>query len=248
MSPKPCRDKITIPARDAIGQRRTEMDREIPESLSHGEKLSPSFSVGMLHRLSLLIPDKRVPVAGMWRGTPPRDTADHVLWRIAATVKFEPETSGIKPDEFRPFIDDVARLVGIDDDAAWRIFIRSYNKARSGAGCCNQVLREALFNAQTDIDNGIEPWGGSRYRDQRRRLLVGIMYYLLTYGPEGQRYLSCRDAAGLIGVGRDTAAAWIKAMVEHEYLEPLIAATEFTAPRFRWKGQCKKAWSCGGAA
>lgn len=189
----------------------------------------------MQERIAGLVPDKPCPLSGEWQGRPARDTADAVLWRLAALLKFDPETRHYDIDDFGPLVKTVAAAITIDDDDAWRLFSKAYDKVRSGIGSSHQLLQLAKRNAQEAIDLGHEnDWGGSHYRDPRRRLLVGIIFMILTNGRNGEHYLSCRNAAELIGVDSSTAAAWIRGLVADGFIKEIAAGTEYKSPRYQW--------------
>lgn len=196
-----------------------------------------SFSVGLQERLVMLLPDGPCVLAGSWHGRPPSDSADAVLWKVAALVKYDPETRGYPVDDFRPLVNRIAEHLNIDDDDGWRLFSKSHEKVQAGIGAANQHLQVAKLNAQQDIDQkcDVEYYGKRRvYRNPQRRLLLGIHRYLLRGGKPGERFLSTRAAGALIDVNASTAGEWIKAMVRDGYLEKLADSTEFSATRYRW--------------
>jgi len=205
------------------------------------------FFVELAESLAKHLPAADVPcaLAGGWQKRPPSDSADAVLWKLAALLKFDPATRFVERDEFGPLVCWVAEYLKIDDDDAWQLFSTAYAKAKTGTGAANQLLQVAKNNAHDDIERGDDrEYVGRRpvSRVFERRLLVGIFYYLLRGGKPGERFLSTRDAGKLIGVHESTAATWIRAMVRDGYLERLPDDTRkglrvpqwLRTPLYRW--------------
>jgi hypothetical protein len=228
-----------IPAeKGRASQSITESSRE---RTSQGEKAilcdALPFSVGVGERLVRLLPDGPCALAGSWKGKPPPDTADAVLWRIAALLKFEPQTQHMAPEAHRPMIHRIAEHMGIDDDDGWRLFSRSFARVMVGIGSLNQLMQQAKEDAESDIAGDFDyQYVGLRpvSRQKSRRLLVAIHFRFLTGAKAGERWISTRDAGSLIGVDPSTAGSWIKSMVTDRYLEKIATGTEFRAPRYRW--------------
>ena len=194
----------------------------ITERTAHNEELATVCSCVVLERLSVLIPAAPCPLVGAWQGRPPSDSAEAVLWKVAALLKFDPETRFVEPEAYRPIIGAISQLLNIDDDDGWGLFFAAYKAATNGTGASNEYLQVAKLNAQESIDHGTDrEYIGARpvYRNMSRRLLVGIFHYLLRDGKPGERFLSSRDAGTLIGVHYTQAAKWIRAMVADGYLE-----------------------------
>ena len=211
------------------------------KEISQAKKIlhdTPSFSVGLVGRLVRLIPDKPCSLVS-WQGKPADGSADLVLWKLAALLKFDPETRQLEPEAHRPMVCRICQHLNLDDDDGWRLFSKSFEKAKKGTGSANQLLQDAKERAQSAIEDGMDSViAGTRphYRDTRRRLLVGIFHYALTEigAPVGSRYISTRDAGSLIGVDASTAAIWIRAMVRDGYLEKIATGNEYRAARYRW--------------
>ncbi len=221
-------------------QRSAENDGVSLSKEATGKKLlcdTLSFSVVLQERLARLLPDGPCALAGEWHSKPPKDSANFVLWKVAALLKHDEETRFIGLDDYRPLVNRISKHLNIDDDDGWELFAKSFEKVREGTGAANQRLRVAKLNAQEDIERGTDrEYVGRRpvSRDLRRRLLVGIFHYLLRGGKPGERYLASRDAGVLIGVDASRAAKWIRAMVADGYIEKLADSTEFSAARYRW--------------
>ncbi len=196
-----------------------------------------SFSVVLQERLARLLPDGSCALAGEWQGRPPKDSANFVLWKVAALLKHDKETRFIGLDDYRPLVNQISKYLNIDDDDGWALFSKSYDKVKEGIGAANQRLQVARDNAQESIKRGFDiEYVGRRpiYRNMSRRLLVGIFHYLLCDGKKGERFLSSRDAEVLIGVDKSQVALWIRGMVRDGYLEKLADHTKFRAARYRW--------------
>ncbi len=196
-----------------------------------------SFSVVLQERLARLLPDGSCALAGEWQGRPPKDSANFILWKVAALLKHDDETRFIGLDDYRPLVNRISKHLNIDDDDGWELFAKSYDKVKEGIGAANQRLQVARDNAKEDIKRGTDrEYVGRRpvSRDLRRRLLVGIFWHILRDGKKGERFLASRDAGTLIGVDASRAAKWIRAMVADGYLEKLADSTEFRAARYRW--------------
>ena len=226
------------PPERQIQQRMPKDFKGLSELRHQVESISPtsSFSVGLQERLFDHLPDTPLPVSGSWTGRPPRDSADSVLWRVAALLKHDPESSSCPLEDFRPLVVKIAAYLNIDDDDGWRLFVKSHAKAKMGPGALSDRLQAAKFNAQEDIDRGTDRYYmGTRpiYRDSRRRLLVGIFWHILRDGKPGERFLSPRNAGTLIGVDGTTAWTWIRSMVD-VYLTEIKPAKGFRTARYRW--------------
>ena len=196
-----------------------------------------SFSVVLQERLALLLPDGPCALAGEWQGRPPKDSANFVLWKVAALLKHDDETRFIGLEDFRPMVNQISKHLNIDDDDGWELFAKSYDKVKEGIGATNKRLQVAKLNAQESIESGTDiDYVGRRpvSRNMSRRLLVGIFHYLLRDGKPGERWLSSRDAGVLIGAHKSQAAAWIRAMVTDGYIEKLADSTKFRAARYKW--------------
>lgn len=68
------------------------------------------------------------------------------------------------------------------------------------------------------------------------KLIVALCYQLDKAAGGKPWYLSCRDAARLVGISYRSAAGWLSGFVSVGLLEAVAPATKFRAVRYRWKG------------
>ncbi len=184
------------------------------------------FSVSLQGQILDLIPETPRPLVS-WRGTPPRDSANFIMWRLARLLKFDPETVRYPASYFRPLVLAFSEDVGIPPDDGWDIFTDSYSRAR--VATCDGLLERAKATAESD------PFTTDLYTDGKRRLLLSVCWHLSRMATDGVFWIGCRDGAALVGSDRATVARWLRGFVRDGFMAIERDGDAFHATRYRWR-------------
>lgn len=196
-----------------------------------GESKNPSlsFSVSLQERVLAILPDKPVKLVA-WKKSPPRDSANFALWRLARLLKWDEETVRFGVQRFMKLVHTFAGDMEVPPDDAWDIFTDAYKRAK--VPLSDGLLAKAKLNAET------EPFDCEGfYLDPLRCSLLSCCWQLSKLSDDGVFFLGCRDAGHMAGTDHATASRWLRSFVRDKFLEVHADGDAYHATRYRWKGR-----------